>query len=209
MSPTLTKRVATAVATATLVELFDAPALPAGKGAAILAMDAAARYAATYDPRRLDRRVDAYAASFATTYLRYFRPLTGRPVLLDAELQAADAPSSFAAALQRLAAAVPGAPGVPMLACPTSAGLVIDELTVAHTPAAVSTDSHTAGRVAAWFAVGEHLGSLDRLGLGGFAGVRVLPPRAPLAGAHHLLVDGERTAHLLGDCPTCMPRSPR
>lgn len=209
MSPTLTQRVATAVATATLVELLDAPHLPAGKGAAIMAMDATARHAVQFDPRRLDRRLDAYAASFAITYLRYFRPTTRRPVLLGSELTRTDVPPRCGGAHERLLGAIPGAPSVPMLAWPTDTGLLIDELTVAHTPAAVSTDTHTAGRTAAWFAIGEYLGSLDRLGLGGFAGVRVLPPRAPAAGAHLLLLDGEPAAHRLGDCPTCLPRSPR
>jgi hypothetical protein len=209
MSPTLTQRVATAVATATLVELLDAPTLPAGKGAAILTIDAAARHAELYDPRRLDRRVDAYAASFATTYLRYFRPRDTRPVLLDAELTLADVPARFTGAHERLLGAIPGAPAVPLLAWPTSAGLLIDELTVTHTADAVLTDTHTAARVAAWFAIGEHLGTLRRLGLGGFAGVRVLPPRAPAAAVHHVHVDGEHTAHRLGNCPTCLPRSAR
>ena len=167
-------------------------------------LDAVARHAQVYDTRRLDRRMGAYAASFAVSWLRYWNP-GAAPIDLAAAFTSVDVAPAVHGALERLAATLPGSPAVPLLAFPApTGGLILDELSVAHRADAVLAESYTTARVASLLLVGSHLPP----GFGPFAGVRVLSPRVP-AYAAHVPPTGLSAAHRLGDCPACTLRSPR
>lgn len=73
-----------------------------------------------------------------------------------------------------------------------NAVLLLDQLTVAHTAAAVGEDPQARQTLAAHLALGA---TLPR-----FGGIRLLAPRAPLASRHYL---DPSTWHRVGGCPNC------